>query len=43
MELSGGKDLDKNSVVEYRSLRLKVTGEHDEWERWEKVGQQPYS
>ena len=43
MELSSGKDLDKNSVVEYRSLKFKVTGEHGEWERSGKVDQQPYS
>lgn len=43
MELSSGKDLDKKSVVEYRSLKLKVTGERGEWERSGKVAQQPYS
>lgn len=40
MELSSAKDLDKNSVIEYRSLKFKVTGEHREWERSGNVGQQ---
>lgn len=43
MKLSSAKHLDNKSVVEYRSLKFKVTGEHGEWERSGKVGQNPYS